>query len=381
MLSTLNKTSFMRRFIGIVILMTTFGCQSQDQADNKKTIESVEVNEVLTISSENVETSDSDLIFSSPYHSVTDQSGFIYTLDPSQNIIFKFDDEGNFIDTIGSEGRGPGEFQSVYAMAIVNGNQLFVYDYMSSRSTIFTSDGEIDQIINMEFRHALDQIRPASNDILLLPHLQDDHIIHTYNLMQQEITESLVRADEILKYDQKYEINLLRAMTGSAIALSENTIAYTPEYYNGTIYIYKRINGDWKLDEKLNGYQQIEKPFSIHETKSEPHERARTISVHPEGTGYLGFELHSWSLGLYSLENGKFAHISYKDADEEKENLNFVLEIFDYQSSGLQNFALIDELTTSYPPKKLPVWVDNSGFLYIIENPDNPVLRKLEVLW
>jgi len=91
----------MRIYIGFILLViftTTYGCQKEVRTDNKDSIESVEINEVLRISSENVENSESDLIFNSPYRTVTDQNGFIYTLDPSQKIIFKFDDEGNFID-------------------------------------------------------------------------------------------------------------------------------------------------------------------------------------------------------------------------------------------------------------------------------------------
>ena len=365
----------------LIFLIIAFGCQQPEPTDYDYREVTAEVNEVLRITSENVEKSGSDLLLGVPYLTVTDEDGFIYTYDPTQSIIFKFDDQGNFVKTIGREGRGPGEFQSVYSMTVFGGNKLFVYDFISRRATIFGSGGNIEEMRDMDFRFALDHIRPAPDGTLLFPHIQDDHIIHIFDIDKDQITKSLIHTDEILQTDERFEPELLRAQAGSAIPLSDNRIAYTPGYYNGTVYLYERSEEGWRQSDKLSGYRKIDKPFTVHETTSEPHEKAYSISIHPDGSGYLGFELHSMSMGLYPLANGRFAHLSFRDGDENKETLNLVMEIFDYEQGKLEKYAVLEELITGYPPERMPVLVDLSGFLYVVEISDEPVLRKLEVLW
>lgn len=80
--------------------------------------------------------------------------------------------------------------------------------------------------------------------------------------------------------------------------------------------------------------------------------------MHPKGAGYLGFEFHSMSLGLFKLNEGRFAHMSLIDADERDEP-NLVVEIFDNQG-GLLKHAILDELKIHYRS----AWMDPDGHLF-----------------
>ena len=53
--------------------------------------------------------------------------------------VFKFDRNGKFLDTIGSEGNEPGQFSAVQAIAVDSQGRIYVSD--SKGVQVFTSDG------------------------------------------------------------------------------------------------------------------------------------------------------------------------------------------------------------------------------------------------
>ncbi|MEX0779020.1 MAG: 6-bladed beta-propeller [Balneolales bacterium] len=361
-------------FTNLLMFFLLLSCSTDEPPNTAIEALPVEINERSSIISGELE---DDLFFSSLYLTVTDQLGHIYTLDGRQNIIFKFDEEGNFIHTIGGEGRGPGEFQSVYSMIVTGSNKLLVYDYMSHQATIFDSDGSDYEIIKMNYSNALFNIRSKSTNELILPHYQDGHIIHIYNLDQQEMTASLISTDDVLQSNEEYEIDMLKVGRGSALALSDDQIVYAPDYYNGKIHSYHKSDQGWVAGKNIPGYRNINKAFTIHET-SEPYEDGvNIISIHPKGTGYLNYEFHSWSLGLFPLNDGGFAHLSLIDVTDNTDEQHLVLEIFNNQE--LLKHAIIDEFATPYEQR--PVWIDPSGYIYIADNRNEPKLSKFEVDW
>jgi hypothetical protein len=55
-----------------------------------------------------------------------DSHGNIYVLDAGNHRVQKFDKDGNYLQTIGRKGQGPGEFADIYEMFIDNKNNLYV---------------------------------------------------------------------------------------------------------------------------------------------------------------------------------------------------------------------------------------------------------------
>lgn len=55
-----------------------------------------------------------------------DSQGNIYVLDAGNHRVQKFDKNGNYLQTIGRKGQGPGEFASIYNMLFDNQNNLYV---------------------------------------------------------------------------------------------------------------------------------------------------------------------------------------------------------------------------------------------------------------
>jgi len=55
-----------------------------------------------------------------------DSQGNIYVLDAGNHRVQKFDKNGNYLQTIGRKGQGPGEFANIYNMLFDNQNNLYV---------------------------------------------------------------------------------------------------------------------------------------------------------------------------------------------------------------------------------------------------------------
>lgn len=68
-----------------------------------------------------------------------DPEGNIYFASREQ--IFKFDNEGNFIQTIGQKGQGPGEFQRISGLRITNSGEISFYDSGNVKFLLFNEDG------------------------------------------------------------------------------------------------------------------------------------------------------------------------------------------------------------------------------------------------
>ncbi len=79
-----------------------------------------------------------------------DSEGNIYVMDAGNSRIQKFDPKGEYVQTIGKKGQGPGEFDSMYGFYIDQEDQI----YVSSGTKIqkFTADGSFEKGIPLANR-------------------------------------------------------------------------------------------------------------------------------------------------------------------------------------------------------------------------------------
>jgi len=75
---------------------------------------------------------------------MADSGGNIYVACKSDEgcCIQKYDFKGNYLRTIGSQGKGPGEFLPKFNFDIGPDNVIYVYDYGNQRMSKFTLDGD-----------------------------------------------------------------------------------------------------------------------------------------------------------------------------------------------------------------------------------------------
>ena len=74
-----------------------------------------------------------------------DSDGFIYfwSWDTSDKFIYKFDENGNFKDSLGRKGQGPGELELPGNLRINDFNELVVADSARSKIVYFNTEGEL----------------------------------------------------------------------------------------------------------------------------------------------------------------------------------------------------------------------------------------------
>jgi len=75
---------------------------------------------------------------------IVDSFGRVFISDEGIKVIYAFDPAGQFIDQLGSEGRGPGEFNSIKSLQI-HKDQLFAFDFIQNRVNVFSLDTLIEE--------------------------------------------------------------------------------------------------------------------------------------------------------------------------------------------------------------------------------------------
>jgi len=83
----------------------------------------------------------------------TDNEGNFYVADFDNHRIFKYDPEGKYLLTIGREGQGPGEFQSLSVPRFDKDNNLYIADSLNRRISFFNKDGNYLRQIRMQERY------------------------------------------------------------------------------------------------------------------------------------------------------------------------------------------------------------------------------------
>ncbi|MCW9712256.1 6-bladed beta-propeller [Aliifodinibius salicampi] len=65
-----------------------------------------------------------------------DEQGRVYIPDYQAKVVHAYNADGSYLDSIGRQGRGPGEFQMIWKIRVANGN-LHVLDYMYQKMSVF----------------------------------------------------------------------------------------------------------------------------------------------------------------------------------------------------------------------------------------------------
>jgi hypothetical protein len=94
--------------------------------------------EDLSISGED---KDGNIILYEPMLSFVDDNENIYIIEIKDQVIKVFGSDGKYIKTIGAQGSGPGEFQSVAHITATKDGKLVVMDRTSRRTSFFDSSG------------------------------------------------------------------------------------------------------------------------------------------------------------------------------------------------------------------------------------------------
>jgi hypothetical protein len=78
-------------------------------------------------------------------------TGELWVGDSQSNLIQRYDQEGNFLGSLGGKGEGPGEFQKIWDLAGMPDGSVAVWDNYRNRVSIFHPDGRFDTSFQAPF--------------------------------------------------------------------------------------------------------------------------------------------------------------------------------------------------------------------------------------
>ena len=90
----------------------------------------------------------------------------IYVVDKKQTKIFRFNNQGNFLNIVGKLGNGPGEFSSC-SSCFLNRDTVFVSDLDTRRILSYTLEGNFINAISFPFNFVYEDIVYLSNEEFL----------------------------------------------------------------------------------------------------------------------------------------------------------------------------------------------------------------------
>lgn len=121
-------------YVVVVVSVLLMGCNPSNSEN--ETIDLRQLPEIQLVLSTTIQESDS-VLFQRISEIVSDSSGNIILADQMATKIYQFDADGTFLNIIGREGEGPGEFRSILYLFMDSRYRLFVGDISLDRTSIF----------------------------------------------------------------------------------------------------------------------------------------------------------------------------------------------------------------------------------------------------
>lgn len=190
-----------------------------------------------------------------------DNEGNIYVSESLDCLIKKFDNQGNYLFSIGGKGQGPGEIGISFNFTIDEQNIIHVFDRVNHRITRFDSDGRFLTSYRIE-----EQLPPAYPNLIFVNNKyyvsyydrQKEQVIHVFS-DEGKYIKSFGQALHIEKPLSPGFYETLLDVSGGRLRFSDNRI-YFSRYNPYEIHVYD-LNGTLlKMIFRKNSFMP---PYSI----------------------------------------------------------------------------------------------------------------------
>lgn len=237
-----------------LLLAGSAGCSKKNTAEQNRG----NLNPILTFGN------DGEAILSNPVVLATDRQEHLFVSDQLVSKIFHYDINGDFVKTIGREGRGPGEFTHQREIEVYN-DRLFVQDMGLLRFHIFDFNGEV---IDLRADTSAKYSSFTVNDSLIIGHIPD-HPLKQEGLEQ----DSLIiihdyDGNTIGEFGSFMNVTegIPAIMSWPAITIYKDQVHVAFKYF--PIYHIYDLHGTLISETKLNEMSGIEDPAGNHDNSS-----------------------------------------------------------------------------------------------------------------
>lgn len=374
----------MKKFKTTAFLLLLFGFVYTTTA--QPTNNSLEIRLVEELVLNDTKSQNSEFIFGDLETIFTDSKGNIYITDSEAMKIWVFDNKGNFQQSIGRRGRGPGEFISLDFAFISNKNEIFVPDPYQFKVTKFNTDGEVLNTVRTSSSQDINFFReviPLDNDQFLILFYKSgkgkfakysrEGLFHIWDTNFQDEIANYGKFEQLGFTEPSFGRRFIRTKVGSMAQLPNGNLLLAPFLYQGKILSYTKKQRGWEFDRSFEGFRSVQPSWvSLHE--NDP----KAASIHTYGMEPVYGKVNIVSSGIFVFNNKYITHFSIRrDQETDKEDdWVFGVEIFDMEQNFLGYYPLktLNNLYTTSDP--LVQWKDDEGRFYMLDQEEDvPIVR------
>jgi hypothetical protein len=269
--------------------------------------------------------------------------GDIYVADRRLNEIRKFNKEGKYLSTVGRQGQGPGEFQSIKTLSVNTHDDLVVFDNMLGRVSIFSDNGEHQKTTKKLMADSWiepSKIFSIDESYVFFGKLNNSlKLFHEFD-RDWNPTESYIDYEF---YDgREFEELQLGSQPGNCIVQESGDILYAKYLYDNQILIYKNK----ELVKKIIRESDIKRPYDVQMFRDvkkamEIKDPEYDFKIFGQGIAFIG-KTYQCSLALYQLSDGLF--VNFLSLRRSKDLWELGVELYDSEGKFLKYAKLGDNL-------------------------------------
>jgi len=213
---TLYSRHWHQIYLVITIIFICIGCSSEDMAEPHFAVDT-EIDTLINVTT----FGDPSVVLGGPYQIVVSGNS-VFVSDNAFNHIKRYDINGTFLGTIGSRGRGPGEFLTINHFGITDG-KLLAFDEYQYRSTLISIDSNkvlatypnnADMLWIRDFQFRDDTLSMLyATDVSQSP-LLSMNVIHTFVLQDGAFHKLSENVDILNLYPIEYTQDIAQLIAG-----------------------------------------------------------------------------------------------------------------------------------------------------------------------
>lgn len=263
--------------------------------------------------------------------------------------ILHIDENGELVQKIGREGKGPGEFTNLWTVIPMLDGKIGVSNRGDARSIIFNSEGDLlaQHVTKPEDPYIRGKVYPAGDDSYFTanhrPRSENSDCIFV------ELDDELRPQEPCFGSYNELNESDIRFLRVSGISpfgdmhfLDEDRFMFVRGSYDGTHYIYHRREGDWEIERTVTGFTEI--PASVSDVPDTPsnREKGNWVRVQYAGEPAMFVIRHNQSMGYQVYDNEHVLH--FTSTQQEGERILGV-ELFTHEGDflGYQSLAELQD--------------------------------------